>query len=347
VARGFTHHVAIGDPQAPFSRFLDILDWHGLLGSRRRLRADVQLVAIGDYFDWGQRADRARATRDGLALLTWLADQPVGQTVLVAGNHDLARVGELARFTTASFARARALADAQVARGKASAPVPGVPGLPTAELLARDFSTFSVPQRRLVTALLRRRRLRLAFAHQGRLVVHAGITREVLRTLEISAQSAEGIATGLNAFLDARVRRWKSGPLDLAPFHVPGDEAGEGGGALYHRPAEPKASTQHQFEGSRRRRFHPTALPAGLVQVIGHIRNAKCVQLMPRWSRGVPTQDGQVRSLAVVKGTPRYRLGVQDDPRLVFIDNGMLHVDRPSAYQLLDLDRLEPFERLR
>jgi len=342
---GFTHHVAVGDPQAPFERFREVLAWNGLLGARGRLRGDVQLVSLGDHFDWGTRAERPQATRDGLRLLTWLASHPPQQVVLLAGNHDLARVGELAGFSQRRYLAARALADAQADAGGTSRPVPGVP-LPTAEVLTRDLSTFSVPQRRLVTALLRRRRLRLAHAHGATLVVHAGVTEPVLRRLGVRGRTARDVALGLNAFLDARVRRWRGGALDLSPFHLPGDGQGEGGGALYHRPAQPTAASRHQFQGARPRRFHPATLPR-LTQVIGHVRNKKCVELMPRWARGVPDDDGRVRSLALQGRTPRYRLGVQPGARLVFVDNGMLHVASPADYQLLDLDRLEPFEPLR
>ena len=68
-----SRRVVIGDPQAPLSRVLAILDRHDLLGADGRLRPAVQLISIGDHFDWGAPAERARARHDGLALLAWLA----------------------------------------------------------------------------------------------------------------------------------------------------------------------------------------------------------------------------------------------------------------------------------
>ena len=56
----------------------------------------MQLVSIGDHFDWGERADRPTARKSGLALLSWLSAHPADQVVVIAGNHDLGRVGELA-----------------------------------------------------------------------------------------------------------------------------------------------------------------------------------------------------------------------------------------------------------
>ena len=83
--------VAIGDPQAPLERFFAILEHHGLLSDRGRLRDDVLLVSIGDHFDWGDPEDRRTAADSGLNLLAWLASHPPDHVVVLAGNHDLAR----------------------------------------------------------------------------------------------------------------------------------------------------------------------------------------------------------------------------------------------------------------
>jgi hypothetical protein len=141
-----TRRVAIGDPQAPFEKFLEILDVHGLLGDHGRIREDVQLVGMGDYFDWGVAADRTRATEGGLRLLAWLAAHPADQVLLLLGNHDLGRVCELHGFDEDTFLRAREEAD-RAYRGGDTDPdleerfLQRFPQLPSAEILARDFST--------------------------------------------------------------------------------------------------------------------------------------------------------------------------------------------------------------
>jgi len=103
--------VAIGDPQASLQRFFGVLDANRLLGDGGRVRPDVQLVSMGDHFDWGEPHDRERARGEGLALLSWLAAHPPDQVVLLVGNHDLARVGELVAFDQERFQAAQLLAD--------------------------------------------------------------------------------------------------------------------------------------------------------------------------------------------------------------------------------------------
>src|SRR5687767_12974249 len=76
-------HVAIGDAQAPLGTFLAILDRHGLLGEDGRLKAEVQLVSIGDHFDYGPTAWRKLATEEALQLLSWLAAHPADQVILI------------------------------------------------------------------------------------------------------------------------------------------------------------------------------------------------------------------------------------------------------------------------
>jgi hypothetical protein len=340
-------HVAVGDPQAPFEAFLSILEGHALLTDSRRLRDDVQLVSMGDHFDWGPPAQRAQATADGLRLLEWLASHPPEQVVLIAGNHDLARVCELAPFESdVQFEEAFALASAAYRGGDVDealeeAFLARYPHVPDAECVARDFSCFSVAQRAVVTELLRDGRLRLAFEHRGLLLVHAGVT-----TAELPAgatASSVAAAQALNALLDERVARWAGGPFDLHPLHQPGTAAGgEARGALFHRPAQPTATNAHQFAGPPRRRFDPRELPLAFPQAIGHIRDKKARELLgPTWTDGAAPRDGVLRSLSVTGQAVHYRHGAHADARLYFLDGGMSHV-APGDYQLFDLDARAP-----
>jgi hypothetical protein len=82
-----------------------ILAAHGLLADDGTLFDDVRLVSIGDHFDWGPVRDRARATYDGLRTIAWLSSHPADQVILLAGNHDLARVGELLHFLRRALRR--------------------------------------------------------------------------------------------------------------------------------------------------------------------------------------------------------------------------------------------------
>src|SRR5207245_5816220 len=77
--------VAIGDPQTSLERFFGVLDANRLLGDGGRLRPDVQLVSMGDHFDWGEPPDRDRARGEVLALLARLAPHPPRPVVLRGG----------------------------------------------------------------------------------------------------------------------------------------------------------------------------------------------------------------------------------------------------------------------
>lgn len=340
----------MGDPQAPLATVRAVLAAHGLLDGDR-IRSDVQLVSIGDHFDWGPPEARREATDDALALLSWLASHPADQVVLLAGNHDLARVCELALFDDdASFDAARQEADEAYRRGdvdreRQAALLARYPFLPTAELLSRDFSCFSVAQRKLVKELLLARRLRLAHEHRGLLLVHAGVTVDDLALLNGDTSTAAGAARALNTFLDERVARWNGGPLDLEPLHRPGDSRrGEGRGVLFHRPVDPTLAKPGQLDGPPRRRFDPRRLPSHFPQAVGHVRDQKCREEMARWCEpgGV---DGPLRSLTVDGERVRYQLGCQADARLYFIDGGMLFA-QVNEYELLDLDRRQPMSKL-
>jgi hypothetical protein len=336
-------HVAIGDPQAPFQTFLGILDGHGLLGDDGRLRRDVHLVSMGDHFDYGKAEHRERAAIDGESILSWLASHPVEQATILLGNHDVSRVMELFPFTDEDFLEAHLEARrVYESKGDEAAFLARYPTVPDAECLARDYSCFTASQRVLVTELLQTRRLRLAAHHRGLLLVHAGVTDDDFAAIGAAPTDAATAAEALNAFVDARLDAWRGGPLDLAPLHLPGSASrGEGRGALYHRPCDPSTQVPEKLAGPPRRRFDPRRLPAAFPQAIGHIRDAKCRELMPRWSPSGAGVDGPLRSLTVEQDVVRYGPGCDGDARLYFTDGGMLHAP-PGAYQLLDLDTRQP-----
>lgn len=346
-----TRHVAMGDPQAPFSTVLGVLDAHRLLQPDGRLHADVQLVSMGDHFDWGRPAERAQATADGVKFLSWLAAHPPEQTVIIAGNHDLARVCELAPFTTdEAFERAFAHASAAYRSGDVDlaaerAFLEAYPHVPDAECLARDFSCFSTEQQRLVTELLRTGRLQLAHEHAGLLLVHAGVTTADLASIGAPSSDAASAARALNDFLADRVKRWSHGTLELGPLHQPGSATrGIARGALFHRPAFPRADPQ--FDGPPRRRFDPRHLPAEFPQAIGHIRDKKARELLGEWADGAAPVDGPIRSLRVDGETVRYEAGALTNARLYFLDCGMSHT-KPDRYELFDLDARRPLSPAR
>jgi hypothetical protein len=343
-------HVAIGDPQAPLETVLGLLDSFGLLGDDGRLRPDVALHSMGDHFDWGGAADVERASEDGLALLTWLASHPPDQVRLVLGNHDLARVGELADFDDASFREARALALDAYARGDDSAEselLRRFPALPTAEVAARDLASFTVAQRELVAALLRAKRFRIAFAYgDDVLLTHAGITSHDL-VIE-PADGARAVAAKLNARLDAALSIWTKGALAIPGLYEAGSASrGEGGGVFYHRPTSALVTPANAG-----RRFDPRNLPLGVTQVIGHIGDEKCHSLMPSWTTGAP-EDGPLRTLVTDGTSVSYGRGVPArgkqsgesrgaEARLVFTDGAMRRAP-VGAYEILDLERMAPF----
>ena len=342
-------HIAIGDPQAPFTAVLEVLDRSRLLSESGTLKDDVQLVSIGDHFDWGAVGDRARATADGIALVAWLTSHPPDQVVLLAGNHDLARVCELSHFADdEAFLEARALADAAYRRGDVDEAAQAqflerYPHLPDAEALARDYSCFSTQQRRVVELAVREGRFRLAHAHGGRLLIHAGVTAPDLEVLQVPATDAESAAQGLNMRFDERVAAWTGGPLELGLMYQPGSaRSGSSRGFCSHRPGDParEGAKAQDFKGPARRRYDPRTLPAAFGQIVGHIRDKKCRELMPDWAVGAPAGDGPLRSLEIDGEAVRYQAGARPGARLTFIDGGLLHTT-PQAYQLLDLDTFE------
>jgi hypothetical protein len=351
--------VAIGDPQAPLATFLAILERHGLLADDGWLRRDVRLVSIGDHFDWGRPEDRERASGDGAALLAWLAAHPPVQLVVIAGNHDLSRVGELVSFNDETWHAARAQADAVAAAGGTGSAAESsflrqYPMLPSAEICFRDFSTYTTEQRSLVRHLLLERRFSLAYAPAPDLLLtHAGVTIEDLQRAGLAAperNDAIAAADALNRALYDAVARWAhtGGALAIPGLHTPGSaELGEAGGILFHRPSHPGTSAPQAFVGPLHRRFDPRRIPRGWTQAFGHIRDGKCRTLLGPWTDGEVAIDGPLRSLVVHEETIRYARGIArttrpEDALLIFLDGGMLHA-RKDEYELLDLTTRQRF----
>ncbi|MBK8233452.1 MAG: metallophosphoesterase [Candidatus Eisenbacteria bacterium] len=357
--------VAIGDPQAPFETVLRVLDRAELLGEDGRIAPDAHLISMGDHFDWGKRSERAYATESALQLLSWLAVHDPSRITLILGNHDLARVCELAPFDEATFLEAQRDAD----RAYESADPALVaafrrryPALPDPEALARDLATFTTAQRTLVVRLLRSGRFRVAAAPLDTvLCLHGAVATDDLTGIGVSPvdqNDARVVAAALNRALDTAVEAWaasfdegalESGmpPLDLGALHRPGSTYGEGRGIFYQRPTHPLAARAELFVGPPRRRFDPRLLPIGLTQVVGHIRDKKCRELLGAWTDHRRLEDGRIRHLVTDGRAVRYAFGMpppSDHPRatILFIDAGMNFVT-PERYPLLDLSR-EPME---
>lgn len=352
--RARTRRVCIGDPQADLRRVLGSLAHHALLGEDGRLLPDVLLVSVGDHFDWGPPAERERSAESGLLFVAWLASHPADQAVMLLGNHDLGRVGELHGFSDDAFARVRAEADRAYRGGDEDRALEADflarhPQLPSAEVAARDFSAFSTEQAAWVEHLLRARRFRVAYAAGPRLLVlHAGVTRADLEVTKLAPsewQSAPAVARALNGALERAVDAWDGrAPLHVPGLHQPGSSAeGEGRGIFYHRPSLLPYDAVHHHERTPRRRFDVRRLPAGLTQVVGHSRDKKIRELLD-----LPLEDakdGVLRHLVTdgtrvdyALGTPTRALG-PGEAALVFTDGGMRET-APHAYELLDLDTL-------
>lgn len=343
-----TRRVAIGDPQADFSRFLAILDHRGLLGADGWLKPEVQLVSVGDHFDYGKQAEREAAAQSALRLVAWLAAHPADQVIILAGNHDLGRVGELADFTDATFAQAQAEADRlydgeDTDEAREREFLARYPQVPTVELVSRDFGNFREVQRAWVTHLLRQRRLRVAYAAGPELLVlHAGVTREDLATVGLSEDrhaDARAVAEALNRALDAAVDGWKAGRFTLPGLHHPGSaDYGEGRGIFYHRPSL-RPDEAERTRVTPRRRFDPRRLPLGLTQVLGHTRDKRSRELLCLPGE---VRDGVLRHLATDGGRIAYAHGTPSktgvgEGVLIFTDGGMRECPT-EAYELFDLD---------
>ncbi|MGE0551110.1 MAG: metallophosphoesterase [Kofleriaceae bacterium] len=356
--------LVMGDPQASFDTVMAVLARHGALIDGR-LASDVDLITIGDHFDYGSD-DPVAAGREGLRVTRWLAGHP--NATLVLGNHDAARVMELIAIDDARFATARTLASAIAETKRTAGPdAAGVrerdefaiqfPELAVSGLAGRDYATFCVEQRELVIELLLAGRFRLAVVGaliDGRaaLLTHAGITRRELTLLGMpDERDPHVIAATLNRHLaraiDAVRPDWKRGiatALSLEPIHVMGRAGLEGGGLLYHRPTNPDRPNAKlaELSSARPRRFDPRALPDGLVQIAGHTGHHKCVEELGGWVGEAARQRerGGIRTLRVVDNIVSYDLGIAV-PRvgaadLIMIDGEMRRVD-PSQVDLLPL----------
>ena len=334
-----------------------ILDHRSLLDESGWLRRDVGLVSMGDHFDWGGTNERERAARSGQELLAWLAAHSPEQVILILGNHDLGRVGELLGFDDDAFAVAhaeavRAYRDGDVAEESERQLLARFPALPTAELAARDFAAFCSDQRDQVTALLRAGRFRIAAARGPILLCHAGITVDDIAAIASDgdpAPDAAAIAGLLNRALDQRVAQWAGdAPLDLPGLHRPGDsDLGEGGGIFYHRPSNPEHERDPGlFAGRYARRYDARRIPRGVVQVIGHIGDGKCRKLLGPWAVGEPAPVGALRHLAIHGESVSYQTGLPatwpaldavDDGALMIFTDGAMRKSAPEEYQLLQL----------
>ncbi|MDP2341096.1 MAG: transcriptional regulator [Deltaproteobacteria bacterium] len=342
--------LAMGDPQAPFQTVRAVLDHHKLTQGDK-LKPGARLLSIGDHYDWGGVNERQRAADDGDALLSWLSGHAAEQVVLLAGNHDLARVGELINVDDAEFARLQQLADRHYLGKKHpdddAAFFNACRFLPSTEMVARDLSTYRASQQALVKQLLLDRRMRLAHAEGGLLFTHAGITRKALVRLGLDDSSPPNeIATALNAALDDAVdtclRREVALPLGLPGLHRPADGIGEGDGVLYHRP-----TFVDDDAWLEPRRFDPRRLPRGLWQVVGHVRDRRCVSALKAWSEPKAHVVGVVRHLISEGDKVVYRHGLPP-PRasvspsaavMIFIDGAMQECP-PAQYELLDVAKI-------
>ena len=372
---------AMGDPQAPLAKVKGVLRHRGLLPSDERPgdRISGRLLSIGDHFDWGSVDERDAAARDGEELLAWLASHDPEQVVILAGNHDLARVGELNDVDDRRFAALQVLADRHYHPPRSTGSSAVVEAarhdddeiaffracswLPSTEIVARDLSTYRHSQHLLVKRLLVERRMRLAHAEGGLLFTHAGITRKALTRLGVDDHAVAGadgaaiVATALNRVLDEAVARHlvhpTTSPLVLPGLHKPADSISEGDGVLYHRP-----TWVMKDQWLEPRRFDPRRLPHGLWQVVGHVRDKRCVSsLRPHrtapptavsWTDIVEHKEGVVRHLIAWNNTVMYRHGLPppraDVPRdaavMIFID-GAMHDCPISDYELLDVSQFD------
>jgi hypothetical protein len=347
----------IGDPQASFDKVLDVLDQHGALatGDEPRLAADVRLVSIGDHFDYDLH-NPVEAGQEGIRILRWLVSHPPEQVILLAGNHDLSRVMELATISDDEFAAARDLArldEAAFAKAYPQLPAPGV--------LARDYASFSTEQRTLVMQLLLAGRFHLALTGtllDGRdvLITHSGVTARELGILGVRDVTPHAIAVALVGEIVAAVDRvrddWQRGelaPLCLEPLHVAGRNGVEGGGMLYHRPSNPDrpdADKAWELDPSRPRRFDPRTLPP-ITQLVGHSGHAKCVYELGPWAtaNAQSRKHGGIRTLRVENGQVTYDLGVaapseQRVAEVIMIDGELRRV-AAEEFALLEVQSVE------
>jgi hypothetical protein len=348
--------VVIGDPQTTFKQFMAVLKARDILTRQSVIRSDTQLVAIGDYFDFGRTGvDRVAAGAAGIQILAWLRAYPKSQVRILLGNHDICRVMEFAHISDADFEQARQLAQA----GQADELLARFPDLPSAGVVTRDFSTYCEAQRELIQDCLLDERLSLA--EVGRtydgdevLITHAGLTNRELGVLGCEDASVSEMAYALNSTLgqavDAVACRWRSGrnaALNLGALHRAGRAGSEGGGLLYHRPATDVGDWGGGDDGIPRR-YHPSKLPRGLLQVCGHTQHRKCAQLLPEVATLAGVPDGALRTLRAGDQGLVYEAGCtrprHDEGCLWMIDSG-LNIWPASQVQALELAALNDTRR--
>lgn len=358
---------AMGDLQAPFARVLAVLQHHNALSPQGRLAPDVQLITLGDYFDYGT-ANLAAVAAEGIATLRWLTSHTAEQCTIILGNHDTVRVVEFAQVPSdAEFQQAarrarelRAITDLADRRHALAEFHNHYPWAPPPNYVARDFAAFTCEQRNLLRELLLHRRFALAVAARlpdGRdaLLSHAGVTVRELTLLGLSATTPPTtVAAALQDVLTAAVcaceTSWqlqRNQPLSLAPLQIAATAHAESGGLLFHRPANPARSDADptwEFATQAPRRFAPTSLPR-FHQVVGHTTHRKLMQLAGTWPTAATpaTAPGKLRTLRVTATTVEYQAALSR-PRsgstdVIFID-GELHSTAPEAYELLPLARL-------
>jgi hypothetical protein len=363
--------VVMGDPQAPHAQVQGVLAHHGVLADGR-VAPTVTLVSAGDHFDY-DLDDPAGAGREGLINLRWLGQHDRSRVRILFGNHDAARVMELITLDDARFAEARLLArhirEIADQDGWPAAEriydeqfVPRFPDLPTPGLASRDYASYSEEQRALVIELLLAGRFDLALAGELRdgrrvLLTHAGVTTRELAMLGLADERdpvviAAALQARFRAAIEDRRADWTRGvlrPLSLEPLHVSGRDGAEGGGLLYHRPAQldrPGANRAWEADAARPRRFDPRTLPTGLLQVVGHTGHHKArTELGEAWVSAAAREQlrGGIRTLRVRDGDVRYELGTlpaeSGSTDLYLVDGEMWRV--PAAdYRLFELARL-------
>lgn len=361
----------IGDPQAPFAKVLEVLDRHGALApGKDRLADGVVLVSIGDHFDYDLEHP-AEAAAEGLRTLRWLASHDREQVILLFGNHDAARVMELAYLDDETFQAARAFGreidhvaktvGPKAAKDREREFAATYPALPSSGVIGRDCASFTTEQRALVIDLLLAGRFslaRTAVLADGRaaLLTHAGITNRELEMLDIGyASEPDLIAKALSRFFAEAIDRvrpaWEAGELaalSLAPLHVTGSHGEEGGGLLYHRPTNPASSKidmRWAASSERPRRFDPRELPTGVTQVVGHTGHAKCTFELAAWATDAARarKRGGIRTLRVTGKSVVYDVDVlppsPSATDMIFIDGELRRLPAHEV-ALLRVDRI-------
>ena len=315
-----------------------VLAANELLRDDARLKTDVGIVTVGDYFDFP-----GSDGRDGEAILRWLSAHDRDQVRILFGNHDFVRVQEFAAIGDDEFARAQSEAE-RVAEGQLSeAAFVAKFNLPSSDIVRRDFSAFRASQRDLVQTLLVEERAEAALAAKLKngvevLVTHAGVCARQL--VHLSSRSAPDLADELNAFLRARTGAL---PLDLTPLHTAGVAGREGGGMFFHRAVDRALYDDERFEGPHSRLFAPGELPADLVQVVGHSGHRKSLEKLRRFAS--PDARGQsfsaLRLLREVQSDPGFEYGPfslnKVSARGLIMIDGAMHRADPSEYELLAL----------